>query len=86
VLRGKTEDSPRQQDRLARLEPMIAAELALLRQGIGLRRQDADRAKIHAEKLSTQQPQKAAADPLPEPAASPWTGVRGPPQPTTPTP
>jgi PAS domain S-box-containing protein len=46
VLRCKTEDNPRQQDRLARLGPMIAAELALLRQGIDLRRQQADQAQL----------------------------------------
>jgi PAS domain S-box-containing protein len=46
MLQGKTEDNPRQQDRLVRLEQMIAAELALLRQGIDLRRQNADQAQM----------------------------------------
>jgi PAS domain S-box-containing protein len=46
LLRSKTEDNPRQQDRLARLGPMIAAELELLRQGIDLRRQHADQAQL----------------------------------------
>jgi PAS domain S-box-containing protein len=46
MVRVATEDNSRQQDNIARLQPMVAAELALLRQGIDLRRQNADQAQL----------------------------------------
>src|SRR5690349_10727043 len=45
-LKDKTRDNPRQQDRIERLGQMAAAEVALLRQGIDLRRKGADEAQL----------------------------------------
>jgi PAS domain S-box-containing protein len=45
-LKDKTNDNIRQRNRLRRLQEMIATELALLRQGIDLRRNNADHAQL----------------------------------------